>query len=369
MPRKQIHIATVAAIRPDLIRLAPLIKRFESEGGIRHTFVWVGQHFDKNLSTVFFQELGIRQPDYDLRVGWDVNLDKPRPQEEQFCRLVQQLPGVLSQDFGKPDLTLFLGDSNSVLIAPTLKKLGFVVGHIEAGMRSNDFRMPEEINRRCCDVASDYHFCYDETYCYHLFKEGLPYKHTYNVGNPIKETFNIYIKPLLRNWGKKANGYILVDLHRDELIRDATRLQEILKYCNKAGEAYNLPVLLLRFPRTMKAIADNNLNIGDLQPIDLLPYFSYMQLVYHAKFLISDSGTAQEEPCLLKTPVIVPRQYTERPLSMANGCSFLLRKPKEDCKASLAWLDDGPAMDTAWLGDGKTSSKIVSIIKKTLSKS
>lgn len=368
MPCKQIHIATVAAIRPDLIRLAPLIKKLDAEAKIRHAFVWVGQHFDKNLSTVFFQELGIRQPDYDLRVGWDINSDKPRPQEEQFCRLIQQLPGVLSQDFGKPDLTLFLGDSNSVLIAPTLKKLGFVVGHIEAGMRSNDFRMPEEINRRCCDVASDYHFCYDQSYSNNLINEGLPYKHTYNVGNPIKETFNIYIKPLLRSWGKKKEDKILVDLHRDELIKQPKQLQEILNYCNKASQIYKLPVEFLGFPRTNKAIVDNDLETGSINFVPLMPYFQFMYEVYHAKFLISDSGTAQEEPCLLKTPVIVPRQYTERPLSIANGCSFLLRKPKEDCKASLAWLDAGPVMDTAWLGDGRTSSKIVSIIKQTLIK-
>lgn len=366
MPRKQIHVATVAAIRPDLIRLAPLIKRLDADPTIRHTFIHSGQHFDENLCGAFFKELELRLPDHNLDVGYDFIKEEHRSWPAQLIRLSQLLPDILTKDFNKPDLTLFLGDSNSVLIAPVLKKMGFRVGHIEAGMRSNDFRMPEEINRRCCDVASDYHFCYDESYGSNLFKEGLPFGNIYNVGNPIKETFNTYIKPLLRNWGKKANGYILVDLHRDELIRDATRLQEILKYCNKAGEAYNLPVLLLRFPRTMKAIADNNLNIGDLQTIDLLPYFKYMEYVHHAKFLISDSGTAQEEPGLLKTPVIVPRQYTERPLSMANGCSFLLRKPKEDCKSSLAWLDAGPAMDTAWLGDGKTSSKIVSIIKRTL---
>lgn len=362
---RQVHIATVAAIRPDLIRLAPLIKQLDADPTIRHNFVWSAQHYDRNLSGVFFDELNLRQPDYDLEVGWNRFNEQSRTSEEQLRRLIKLLPEALCLQGGKPDLTLFLGDSNTVLVAPVLKKLGFRVGHIEAGMRSNDFRMPEEINRRCCDLSADLRFCYHDSYVNILEREGLV-KGNFVVGNPIKETFNAFIKPRLRGWGKKSNGYILVDLHRDELIKDPEQLSFVLHYCKMAGERYNLPILFLKFPRTMKAIADNNLNLYQLQPIDLLPYFKYMEYVYHAKFLISDSGTAQEEPCLLRTPVIVPRQYTERPYSVIEDCSYLLTNPAYRAKSSFEWIDSKPKMYTAWLGDGKTSAKIVSIIKRTL---
>lgn len=363
--KRQLHVATVAAIRPDLIRLAPLIKRLDREAGIKHTFIWSNQHYDYNLRDTFFSGLKLREPDYNLQVGFDEFEDRPRPSEKQLCRLIELLPRVLTQDHSKPDLTLFLGDSNSVLVAPILKKLGFTIGHIEAGMRSNDFRMPEEINRRCCDLSSDLRFCYHQNYAYELEKEGF-LKDNYVVGNTIKETFNSYIKPKLCDWGKKTEGYILVDLHRDELIKDQQRLQIILRYCKTAGEKYNLPVLILQFPRTMQAIANSNLDIFNLQPIPLLDYLGYMKYVYNAKFLISDSGTAQEEPCLLKTPVIVPRQFTERPISMSEGCSFMLINPAYHTKYSFEWLDSKPKMDTAWLGDGNTSKKIVNIIKEKL---
>jgi UDP-N-acetylglucosamine 2-epimerase len=346
------NIITITGIRPDFIRMSEIFKKLDEN--FNHILIHSGQHYSTLLSDVFFEQLEIRKPDFNLGIGG--------PNKEHFhqtAELSTKIIELIREHNLKPDLILFLGDSNSVVSSVALKKEGYKIGHIEAGMRSGDKRMLEEINRMVCDVCSDFLFVYHENYAKKLEKENIA-KGVYVVGNTIVEVVNKYAPKI----GKKNEG-VLLDIHRPENFKYPTRLQNILDYANQFNN-----VSMLAFPRTIKAIEENNIRIGNIKIIDLLPFKEYLTMVYNSEFLISDSGTAQEEPVLLSTPVIVPRDFTERPESVENNCSFMIdvntshNKTWED---SLKWLkNDSNNMDSSWLGDGNTAEKIIQILKKNL---
>jgi len=351
-------VLTITGIRPDFIRMSELFKKLDKE--FDHTLIHTGQHYDNLLSDVFFKELDIRKPDYNLGIGG--------PGKEHFHQSAEasvKIIELLRDKKIKPNIIIFLGDSNSVVTSVALKKEGYFIGHIEAGMRSGDRRMLEEINRTVCDHCSDLHFVYHEDYKENLIQEGLPAKNIYVVGNTIVEVCNnlkagIMSKP-------KAKDFILVDIHRPENFKYKNRLDNILKLANFCKGRFGISVRMLRFGRTMLSIEDFGLNTGGIEFVDLMPYKQFLKAQYDSLFLISDSGTAQEEPALLKTPVLVPRDYTERPQSAWAGCSFMLNiaSPGE-FKSAVTWLNSNPEMDNSWLGDGTTSEQIIEILKDRL---
>lgn len=350
-------IITVTGIRPDFIRMSEIFKKLDEN--FNHILIHSGQHYNALLSDVFFDELDIREPDYNLGIGG--------PNKEHFHQtgeLSTKLIELIREKNLNPDLIIFLGDSNSVVSAVALKKEGYRIGHIEAGMRSGDKRMLEEINRMVCDICSDFLFVYHENYKEKLWKENIR-DGVYVVGNTIVEVVEKY-KPT----GNKAKNSIILDIHRPENFKYKNRLENILDYSNKMLELYELPVYMLGFPRTLKMIEEFGLDIGKIKVIDLLPFKSYMQAVYNAKFIISDSGTAQEEPAILGTSVIVPRDFTERPESVSSNCSFMLdvnTKNNQTWVSSESWLlINAEKRDVKWLGDGKTSEKIINILKESL---
>ena len=168
----------------------------------------------------------------------------------------------------------------------------------------------------------------------------------------------------------KKNDKILLDIHRPENFKYKDRLENIIKYANYASKQFDLPVFMLGFGRTLGFIKEYNINLGDIQIIDLLPFKTYLNEVYHSKFIISDSGTSQEEPALLNTPVIVPRDFTERPESVDNNCSFMLDVNSDynyNWSSSLNWiLSDSNNRKIEWLGDGTTSEQIIKILNEHL---
>ena len=346
-------IVTVTGIRPDFIRMCEVFKKLDEN--FNHILVHTGQHYDELLSDIFFKELKIREPDFNLNVG-----SYCREHFHQTGVLSERLIELLREKNIKPDLILFLGDSNSVASSVSLKKEGYKIGHIEAGMRSGDKRMLEEINRTVCDHCSDYHFVYHEDYKSNLIKENLPEENIFVVGNTIVEVCNkISID------GVKSKNQILLDIHRPENFKYPTRLQNILDYANLCASTYKVSVKMLKFGRTIREI--EKLNLGKIQLIDLMSYKDFLTAQYDSLFIISDSGTAQEESALLKTPVIVPRDYTERPQSVFYNCSFMLDVNTIDNKTwkkSHEWLDSDPETNTSWLGEGETSKKIIEVIKE-----
>lgn len=352
-------IITVTGIRPDFIRMSNIFKRLDLDRNILHILVHTGQHYSAMLSDVFFDELEIRKPNYNLGIGG--------PNKEHFHQTadlsIKLIELIRSKEL-KPDLIIFLGDSNSVVSAVALKKEGYKIAHIEAGMRSGDKRMLEEINRMVCDVCSDYHFVYHDNYKKKLAKENIV-DNVYVVGNTIVEIVKPHIPAR-----SKSNDRILLDIHRPENFLYKDRLKNIIKYTNNLANLYSLPVYLIGFPRTLKAIEEFKIKLGCISVQDLMPFKYYLQCVYDSRFIISDSGTAQEEPALLGTQVIVPRDFTERPESVANNCSFMLDVNDTHNKTwggSIVWLDrEEGKQQTAWLGNGSTSEQITDILRKIL---
>jgi UDP-N-acetylglucosamine 2-epimerase (non-hydrolysing) len=324
-----------------------------------HILIHTGQHYDKMLSDVFFNELKIRKPDYNLEVG-GAGLEH----FHQTATLSVKLIELIRKEFLRPDLILFLGDSNSVTVSMMLKKEGYRIGHIEAGMRSGDKRMLEEINRMVCDHCSDLHFVYHDDYKTNLIRENLPSGNIYVVGNTIVEVCNKLKYEAMSM--VRTHSFILMDIHRPENFRYRGRLENIMRLADKCVDYFGVPVKFLKFHRTMMELSECNIPCN-VDFVDLMSYKDFLRAQYNCLFMISDSGTAQEEPALLGTPVIVPRDYTERPQSVMAGCSLMVdvNEWKESIFNQIdRWLNKPPAMDTRWLGDGKTSEKIINVLKE-----
>jgi len=351
-------VVTVTGIRPDFIRMSEIFKKLDSE--FNHVLIHTGQHFDKMLSDVFFDEFEIRKPDYNLGIGG--------PGKEHFHQTSEasiKIIELLRSEKIVPDLILFLGDSNSVAMSVALKKEGYRIGHVEAGMRSGDKRMLEEINRTVCDHCSDLHFVYHDDYKDNLIRENLPPYNVYVVGNTIVEVCNKLKEPIMSK--PKTKDFILMDIHRPENFKYKDRLFNILKLANMYSDHFKLPVKMLKFNRTIDAIKEFDLSLGNINLIELMSYKKFLAEQYNCLFLLSDSGTSQEEPALLDTPVIVPRDYTERPQSVLYECSYMLNvNTCESFNKSIEWLYGSPLLLTSWLGEGKTSSKIIEILSNVI---
>ena len=354
-------VVTITGIRPDFIRMKEVFRKLDSN--FNHIMVHTGQHYDDSLSKMFFEDLKIRSPDYTLETG--IN---SQTHYEQLSYLSTEIFKLFDRERIKPDLILFLGDSNSVLVSSVLFKEGYKIGHIEGGMRSYDRRMPEEVNRVICDYVSDFVFVYTPLYKQRLIEENKDPDSIFIVGNTITEIIKQHMPEGARN-----KDFVLADIHRSENLKTPDQYKHILTYLNEVGLELNLPVRLVKFNRAYKMIQEHSLLKG-LEKIEVTgPYgfLDYLNLQYNAFGCISDSGTSQEECPLLGVPVVVPRLSTERPESVDNGNSILIgetgsvnvMKDKtvrffKDYKVSSS--------DLEWLGDGTTSNKIIEILKKRL---
>jgi len=353
-------VMTISGIRPDFIRMSVIFKKLDTE--FNHILVHTGQHYDESLSGVYFKEFNIREPDYILHAGGRNN-----KHYHQLGYLSTTVIELIQNKNINPDIIIFLGDSNTVCCALPLKKEGYTIGHIEAGMRSFDKNMLEEVNRIVCDHCSDIHFVYHDDYKHFLANETI-HKNVHIVGNTIVEVCNPYIPT-----GSKRNDMILIDIHRPENFKHRHRLANVIDYANMCNKHFGIPVKMLKFGRTCDFLQQYNIDLGNIELIDLLPYTGYLETIYHCKFIISDSGTGQEEPALLHTPVIVPRDYTERPQSVKYNCSFMLDiNTKANFNLSWEWIykyyNGEIDVDVSWLGAGKTSDLIINHLHEFLNR-
>jgi UDP-N-acetylglucosamine 2-epimerase (non-hydrolysing) len=216
-------VVTITGIRPDFIRMSAVFKKLDQH--FNHILIHTGQHYDKLLSEVFFQKLNIREPDYTLDTG-----KISSNHFEQLAYLSIEIPHLFKEHNINPDLILFLGDSNSAGVSFPLKKEGYKIGHIEAGMRSYDKRMLEEINRTVCDHCSDLLFVYHEDYLQQLKRENIT-KNVFVVGNTIVEPFQLFRESIFSR--EKRNDMILLDIHRPENFKYSSRLKSIFEFANK----------------------------------------------------------------------------------------------------------------------------------------
>jgi UDP-N-acetylglucosamine 2-epimerase (non-hydrolysing) len=327
----------------------------ELDKHFNHILIHTGQHYDKLLSDVFFKQLGIREPDYVLNTGKEAT-----NHFEQLAYLTTHIPKLFKENNINPDLILFLGDANTAGVSFPLKKEGYTIGHIEAGMRSYDKRMLEEINRTVCDHSSSVLFVYHEDYKQQLALENIT-KNVFVVGNTVVEPLMELRDELFKI--PKRKDMILMDIHRPENFNYEHRLRRAICFANECIEKYKLPVKLLYFKRLQDSLDKFGIELGKVEMTPLLPYKEYIETIYHCRFLISDSGTGQEEPALVNTPVLVPRDFTERPQSIKYNCSIRLGLEDDNSAEVFQWLEDVETgkkqIDTCWLGDGTTSKQIV----------
>jgi UDP-N-acetylglucosamine 2-epimerase (non-hydrolysing) len=328
-----------------------------------HIMIHTGQHYDDELSKIFFNQLKIRKPDFTLATGKNSS-----NHYEQLSYLSKEVIYLLKKKKINPDIILFLGDSNSALVSAPLFKEGYKIGHIEGGMRSYDRRMPEEVNRVICDYVSDLVFVYTPLYKERLIAENKNPDQIFVVGNTIVEVVKKFLPK-----GKRSKDFIVADIHRNENLKSPEQYNHILKFLNELGEKTKLEVRLVKFNRALQLINKYNL-LKDKKNIKLVgPYgfLDYLNLQYNAYGVVSDSGTSQEECPLLGVPVVVPRNFTERPESVENGNSILIGESNAIEKMVNDTIRFFETYEISkekikWLGDGKTSERIIKILKKEL---
>ncbi|MEG8945554.1 non-hydrolyzing UDP-N-acetylglucosamine 2-epimerase [Rosettibacter firmus] len=354
-------IVTITGIRPDFIRMSKVFEKLDNN--FEHIMIHTGQHFDDELSKIFFKELKIRKPDFILETGRNSNTHY-----EQLSYLSKEVINLLKKKKIDPELIIFLGDSNSVLVSAPLFKEGYKIAHIEGGMRSYDRRMPEEVNRVICDYVSDLIFVYTPLYKKRLMLENKNPEQIYVVGNTIVEVVKQFMPT-----GNRSKDYIVADIHRNENLKTPEQYNYILSYLDELGRKTGLEVRLVKFNRAVKLINKYNL-LDDKRAIRLVgPYgfVDYLKLQYNAFGVVSDSGTSQEECPLLGVPVAVPRNYTERPESVENGNSILVGENRPITKMVKDTINFFESYSISkekikWLGDGRTSQKIIKILKREL---
>lgn len=339
-------VVSITGIRPDFIRMKNIFKKFDET--FFHILIHTGQHYDPLLSDVFFDD---RKPDFVLDAG-----RQSTNHFDQLAYLSVEIPKLFRDEGIHPDWIVLLGDSNTVGVSFPLKKEGYKIAHVEAGMRSGDRRMLEEINRTVCDHCSDALFVYHDDYRDNLARENIT-KNVFVVGNTIVEEAARYSF----TEHKRKDG-ILVDIHRPENFNDKDRLHKIIEFANECISRYKVPVKILYFKRLVTSLEKFGITLGKIEMTSLMPHKEYLESVYHSLFIISDSGTGQEEPALLGTRVIVPRDFTERPQSYKSNCSFRLSLNPQNFEDVYSWLEEENPIDTKWLGEGNTSRQVTQIL-------
>jgi len=347
---RRFTLVTLLGIRPDLIRMHKLLRLLDEgqrAGGYRHIFVHSGQHYDFELDGVFYRELGVRRPDLNLRVGAMLKRRGATGHVHQTALLFQKTAEML--DSLRPDAVLFLGDTNTVLASIIVAKSQAPVIHIEGGGRSYDWRMPEEKNRITIDHLSDLIYCYLERYRQILLAEGVPGFRVVSVGNIIVDAIQAFLpaaerRPVLERLGVRPGQYALCTLHREENVEDCARLSARIRELVKLSR--RLPVVLPVMPRVKFRLRDYGLLrlLRNSRVIQTAPlgFLDFLKLERHARVILTDSGTVQEEALILGVPCVVARLSTERPETIAAGATVL-------CPQSLdRGVRKALALDPSW---------------------
>jgi UDP-N-acetylglucosamine 2-epimerase (non-hydrolysing) len=320
-----VKILTILGTRPEIIRLSRVIPLLdEAVGRANHILVHTNQNYDHNLSKVFFDELGLRAPD------WNLNADGSFGQ--QLGIMFPAIEEALRDT--KPDRLLVLGDTNTALAAIPAARAGIPVYHMEAGNRSFSLSSPEEVNRRLVDHCSTVHLPYTERSRQNLLREGIHPARILVTGNPIWEVLQHYRSQwersdALSRLGLEPGRYFLVTLHRAENVDHLDRLWKFLYGLDEVQRAYKLPVIVSTHPHLRMSIRGSELSNSarltnpDIRFLDPLSFFDFTRLHRAAFCALSDSGTVQEESCLLHVPSVTLRDQTERPEAVECGASVL----------------------------------------------
>jgi UDP-N-acetylglucosamine 2-epimerase (non-hydrolysing) len=311
-------VMTVLGTRPEIIRLSLIIERLDQL--CTHILVHTGQNFDANLNDIFFQQLGVRQPDFYLEAQGSLG--------EQIGTILEKIEALIKKE--KPDKFLVLGDTNSALSVIMAKRMGIPVYHMEAGNRCYDDRVPEEVNRRIIDHSSDILMPYTERSRQNLLREGIAGQRIYVTGNPILEVLSHYDEKIsasniLKELGIQPNQYFLVTMHRAENVDVEERLKNLTSTLSLLQREYQIPVIISTHPRTRQHIEAFGIELDNDQLHYLPPFglFDFITLERNAFCVLSDSGTVQEECSIFKIPNVTIRDVTERPETLECGSNIL----------------------------------------------
>ena len=313
-------IAIILGTRPEIIKMAPVIRECQRRG-LNFCIIHTGQHYSYQMDRIFFEQLELPQPDHNLDVGSGNH-------GEQTGRILADLEAVLMAE--RPDVVLVQGDTNTVMAgALAASKLHIKVGHVEAGLRSYDRNMPEEINRVVADHVSDYCFAPTEISKANLLKEGIAPEKIHVTGNTIVDSVyrNLEIAMrkvnILADLGLEPKGYFLVTSHRQENVDSKERLGEIIRGLEMVKSEFGLPVVFPVHPRTRKMVKSFGFDLDGIRAIEPLGFLEFLQLEAGARLALTDSGGVQEEACILGVPCVTLRDNTERPETVDVGANVL----------------------------------------------
>lgn len=353
-----LKVALILGTRPEIIKMAPIIAELQKKK-ISYFIIHSGQHYSYNLDKIFFEQLSLPKPHYRLNVG-------SASPGEQVAMIILRAEKILKRN--RPDVVLVQGDTNTVLGgAIAAKKLGIPVGHVEAGLRSYDELMPEEMNRRLTDHCSDFLFAPTRKAQSILLGEGISRKKIFLTGNTIVDSVNQNVKKI-KNFDVDITPgeFFLASLHRQENVDSPKRLKNIISGLKKVKSRYNLPIVFPIHPRTKKMAEKFKI---DLKGIDVIEPVSYLQFLYlqkNSRLVLTDSGGVQEESCILKVPCVTLRNNTERPETIEVGSNVLagdnseniLRCAKKMLERKSTWKNP--------FGDGNAAKNIIDILKANL---
>ena len=349
------NVFHIVGARPNFIKVAPVMNALKTRKHVVQTLIHTGQHYDANRSDVFFEQLGIPAPNVNLAVGsgspaW------------QTAEIMTRLEPVLLD--GKPDVALVYGDVNSTVAAALVgAKLGVRVGHVEAGLRSFDRTMPEEINRLVTDQLADMLFTPSEDGDINLQKEGIPAERIFRVGNVMIDSLVRLLPAAQRqNRNRLPERYALVTLHRPANVDDGEILKRILQSLLEVSQ--DLSVIFPAHPRTRKRIADFGLQADQLQILDPLSYLEFLGMQSRATVVITDSGGIQEETTYLGVPCLTLRENTERPVTVSLGTNVLVGRDPEKLCSELSRVLAGNAKKGTIppLWDGHAGERIAALL-------
>ncbi len=356
--KKIIH---VVGARPNFMKAAPVLEAFQSYSSINQVLVHTGQHYDEKMSEIFFQQLGMPKPNINLEVGSGSHA-------VQAAEIMTRFEPVLLEE--RPDLLMVYGDVNSTIAtALVASKLGVKIAHVEAGLRSWDRRMPEEINRVLTDRISDYFFTPSEDGDEHLKAEGISEDQIFFVGNVMIDTL---VKLEAKAKKPAIDGidgdYLLVTLHRPSNVDDKEMLKNILERLARLAEI--APVVFPIHPRTRSRINEWEMSelTSNLNLVDPLGYLEFLWLIKNSSLVLTDSGGIQEETTYLKVPCLTLRENTERPITCTMGTNILVGTDLERVERESARILSGDGVEGSIppLWDGKAGERIAEITAQLL---
>jgi UDP-N-acetylglucosamine 2-epimerase (non-hydrolysing) len=360
-------VINVVAARPNFMKVAPLHRAFQ-EAGHESLIVHTGQHYDEKMSDIFFEQLEMPEPDVYLGVGSGSHA-------EQTARIMTAFETVVEDE--APDLVLVVGDVNSTVACSLVAtKMHIPVAHVEAGLRSSDRRMPEEINRIVTDSIADFLFVTEESGVENLKAEGVPDEKVAFVGNVMIDALVAFRKKaaqttILEDLGVDAGAYVAMTMHRPSNVDNREGIESLLSTIKEVAASH--PIVFPMHPRTANrfeefGLADEIQNTENLTVLDPLGYLEFLRLMEHAGVVVTDSGGIQEETTFLQVPCLTLRENTERPITVEQGTNELMPLAPDTVAARVNELMHRSSEDSRIppLWDGNASKRIVETLETAL---